>query len=85
MHTDYVPPLQTPEIVAHGPPINGAYGGACGAAFLDRLIFGASFQDRQVPEGPKSSWRRSRDLVYGRTNSPRREDDTMREMDSCAS
>jgi hypothetical protein len=84
VHKDYVPPVQTPQVVADEPSINGAYGGAWGAALLDRLIFGASFQDRQVPVGPKSSWRRSRDLVYGRPDSQRAgEAGGMREADSC--
>ena len=58
-------------------------------ALFDRLIFGESFQPRQPRQpGPKSSWRRSHDLVYQKPTD--RVDDegdaegTMHDMDDCA-
>lgn len=78
VHKEYAPkPSAKPT--EPGPPVNGPYGGAWGAALLDRLIFGAAFQARQVPQGTIS------DLVYQSPESQKRGGGggKMDDVDSC--
>ena len=96
VHTNYVPPQPPPadpEV-----PKNGLYGGACGASLCDHAVFGVTGcweseswmrwvagTECEPLLGRKSSWRRSRDLVY-RADEDRADEDeegTMRDMDDC--